>query len=228
MAWEIQFRKFPCLVFGVAFQSEFTLRPNAGSTYDARRYISVPLVQWAQQFSIAGSESTLRLLCEMEYRFRPITKTCAGTGKPLVPGAMCYSVLVERNGQQERLDFSDEGWQGIPDDAVGFWRCQVPAAEGQSQTITDPEVLLKHFEILTESPNPMQEKLAYVLALSLLQKRRLKLDGTTSVDGVEFLELSGTRGEGPYLIRDQQLSAQDISEARRAIDQQLLSNWDAA
>ncbi|HWL10910.1 MAG TPA: hypothetical protein VNQ76_21055 [Planctomicrobium sp.] len=164
----------------------------------------------------------------MEYRFRPITKICAGTGKPLVPGALCYSVLVDRDGQQERLDFSVEGWQGVPENTVGFWRCHVPAADVSAQTVTDPEVLLKYFEMLTESPNKMQEKLAYALALSLLQKRRLKLDGTKTVDDVEFLELSGTRGEGPYLVRDQQLSAEEISESRRAIDQQLLTNWEAA
>ena len=164
----------------------------------------------------------------MEYRFRPITKTCAGTGKPLVPGAMCYSVLVERAGQQERLDFSEEGWEGMPADAVGFWRCQVPTPQHEQRKVTDPEVLFKFFEQLIESPNPLQEKLAYVLALTLLQKRRLKLDGSTHLDDIEYLELSGSRGEGPYQLRDQQLSATEISELRAVLDQQLLTHWEAA
>jgi len=164
----------------------------------------------------------------MEYRFRPITKVCAGTGKPLVPGRICYSVLVERHGQQERLDFSEEGWTGVPEGSVGFWRCQVPAATGPSPALSDPEALLSYFEQLTESPNAMQEKLAYVLALSLLQKRRLVLNGSSDVGGIEYLELAGSRGEGPYLVRDQQLSAEEIAELRRAVDQQLIANWEAA
>lgn len=157
-----------------------------------------------------------------------MTKTCAGTGKPLAPGSQCYSVLVERNGQQERLDYSAEGWKGLPADAVGFWRCRVPSVDARGATVTDPEILLKYLEQMAESPNPLQEKLCYVLALSLLQKRRLKLDGTQQRDDVDLLELSGSRGEGPFLVRDQQLSESEISELRRALDQQLQSGWEAA
>ncbi|WP_437190622.1 hypothetical protein [Planctomicrobium sp. SH527] len=164
----------------------------------------------------------------MDYRFRPITKICAGTGKPLVPGAVCYSVLIEKEGQQERLDFSEEGWQGIPEGALGHWRCNVPLPETQPASVTDPEVLLKTLEQLVESPNPAQEKLCYVISLSLLQKRRLRLDGTQQVDDVEFLELSGSRGEGPFLIRDQQLSESEISELRQALAHQINTGWEAA
>jgi len=164
----------------------------------------------------------------MDYRFRPISKTCAGTGQPLVPGTLCYSVLVERHGQQERLDFSEAGWKGLPDDAVGFWKCLVPIPAPRQVSTTDPETLLKFFEQLIDSGSPHQEKLAFVLALSLLHRRRLKLDGSHNVDGVEYLELSGSRGEGPYEVRDQQISEAEITLLRQTLDQQLTSGGEAA
>lgn len=164
----------------------------------------------------------------MDYRFRPMSKTCAGTGKPLVPGSLCYSVLVERHGQQERLDFSHEGWSGLPDDAVGFWKCHVPVPAPRQVATTDPETLLKYFEQLIEDRNPHHEKLAFVLALYLLQRRRLRLDGSQERDGVEYLELSGSRGEGPFEVRDQQISEAEMTLLRQTLDQQLTAGGAAA
>jgi hypothetical protein len=164
----------------------------------------------------------------MEYRFRPITRNCASTGQPLVPGTKCYSVLVERNGTQERLDFSEAGWTGLPDEAVGFWRSVVPGQSDSSGRVHDTEALFKTLEQLVESPNPAQAKLCYVLALTLLQKKRLHLDGTTTHDDKVFLELSGSQGEGPFLVADQQLSESQITELRGALDQFVSVNWEAA
>jgi hypothetical protein len=164
----------------------------------------------------------------MDYRFRPISKTCAGTGEPLVPGSVCYSVLIEKNGQQERLDFSEAGWKGLPENAVGFWKCRVPVPAARQVSTSDPETLLRYFEQLTEGQNPQQEKLCYVLALYLLQRRRLRLDGAHERDGVEYLELSGSRGEGPWEIRDQHISEAEMAQLRVILDHQLSTQWEAA
>lgn len=164
----------------------------------------------------------------MEYQFKPISKTCAGTGQPLVPGSKCYSVLVERQGRQERLDFSTAGWQGLPPDAIGFWQCRVPVPEATRAATADTETLLQRFEQLLESPNSQQEKLCFVLALYLLQRRRLKLDGTREDDGLSYLQLSGVRGEGPYEVRDQQLTEAELAGLRQVLDQQLTPGGEAA
>lgn len=164
----------------------------------------------------------------MDYRFKPISKTCAGTGQPLIPGSVCYSTLVERNGVLERLDFSEQGWTGVPDDAVGFWKCLVPQQEPRQAATTDPETLFSYFEQLVEDTNPQQEKICYVLALYLLQKRRLKLDGSALHDDQEFLQLSGSRGEGPFEVRDQRLPKDEIAELQRLLNQQLTTEWNAA
>jgi hypothetical protein len=164
----------------------------------------------------------------MDYRFKPISKTCAATGEPLVPGEVCHSVLFERDGVYERLDYSQQGWQGIPEGAIGYWRCVVPHPESRDAATADPETLLHYFEQLIEQPNPQQERLGYVLALHLLQRRRLRLDGSREEDGVEYLQVSGSRGEGPFEVRDQQLSQEEISQLQAALNQQLTQEWSAA
>lgn len=164
----------------------------------------------------------------MDYRFKPISKTCAKTGNPLVPGSLCHSVLVEMHGEFVRLDFSEEGWEGLPTEAVGYWKCQVPIPEARDASKVDSETLMQLFEQMLESPNSQQERLAYVLALHLLQRRRLRLDETIVQDDTDMLFLSGSRGEGPFLVRDQKLTQSEIADLRAALNHHLTTGWEAA
>ena len=81
----------------------------------------------------------------------------------------------------------------------------------------DPDDLMRQFEQLCEEASPAQDKFRYVLALLLLQRRRLKLEGTKIVDDEEFLELNGARGEGIFLIPDQQLDDVEVQQMQEAI-----------
>jgi hypothetical protein len=164
----------------------------------------------------------------VDYHFRPIGRTCAATGSPLVPGERAYSVVVEQNGELVRQDYSPSGWRGPPPGALGQWRCTVPHPETKAGTGPDPDALLSYFEQLAEDANPAHNKLRYVLALFLLQKRRLRLDGSrVDADG-EFLQLSGSRGEGPYEIRDQQLAEAEIKELQAELNQHVAGRANAA
>lgn len=164
----------------------------------------------------------------MEYHFRPLGKTCAATGNPLQPGTVVQSVLFERHGQFERLDFSVAGWTGMPGGALARWRCRVPEPVRQSQAPLDPESLLSYFEQLVEDANPAHDKLRYVLALFLLQRRRLKLDGSRHDGERDLLQVSGSRGEGPYEIVDQQLAEAEIRQLQGEIAQLMNTEWKAA
>ena len=157
----------------------------------------------------------------MDYQFKSIGKTCAGTGQPLKPGSRCHSVLVERDGQMYRLDYSEEGWKGPPEDAIGEWEASVPDENPKPKNI-DTEALMRYFEQLCEDANPAHDQIRYVLALLLLQKRRLRLDGSrTDDDGDEFLQFIGSKSEGPYEIPDQQLSEDEISALQSSLNEQL-------
>ena len=159
----------------------------------------------------------------MEYHFKPLGKTCAATGRELVPGSLCHSVLVEQNGQMVRFDYSDAGWTGEPEGTVGYWRCLVPQSSEAKARPLDADALLRCLEQLSEEANPAQEKFRYVLALLLLQKRRLKLEGSRRDGDIELLELVGSQGEGPFEVRDHRLSNEEIEQLQRELHGQLVA-----
>ena len=161
----------------------------------------------------------------MEYEFRPIGKKCAGTGADLVPGSVCHSVLVEKNGDFERLDFSESGWQGAPDGAVGSWKCYVPKPAEVRKQALDSNALFAYFEQLVESANPAQENLRYILGLLLLQKRKLKLDGSRQEGADEYLQLSGNQGEGSYEVRDPHLSDEQMQQLQHELNAHLAGEF---
>ncbi len=160
----------------------------------------------------------------MDYHLKPIGKQCAATGQDLVPGAQCFSAVVDRGGELVRLDFSADGWTGPPENSVGYWKCVVPEAATQSKTL-DPDSLMKYFEQMTEDALPNREKFQYVLALLLLQKRRLRIDGSRHDGDDEYLQLSGSRGEGPYEVRNHQLSPEEIQTMESELHTHLAAEW---
>lgn len=157
-----------------------------------------------------------------EYHIRPLGKTCAGSGQPLEPGTRVYSVVVERDGDMVRLDYAESAWTGPPEGALGQWQCVVPEPANPAQVVLDPEQLLSDLEQLLEDANPAREKMAYVLTLMLLQKRRLRLDGSRMDGEIEYLQVSGSRGEGPFEVRNQQLSENEIKQLQLELQGQAM------
>lgn len=152
-----------------------------------------------------------------DYNVKPVGRTCAGTGEELVPGSLCHSVLVESNGELSRLDFSEAGWVPPPAGLVAHWRCEVPEPTTGAKKSLDVDDLMRQFEQLNEEASPSHDKFRYVLALLLLQRRRLRLDGSKVIDEQEFLEVTGTRGEGTFLVPDQQLNDTEVQELQNAV-----------
>ncbi|QDV16103.1 hypothetical protein Pan153_07240 [Gimesia panareensis] len=162
----------------------------------------------------------------MDYHLKPLGKTCSSTGKEFVPGETVHSVIVDQNGQLTRLDFAEEAWTGPPEGAVGDWKLQVPEPAAQGARKIDPDTMMQYFEQLYENPNQVQEKFLYVLALFLVQKRRLKLDGSRDEDQTSYLQLSGTHGEGNFEIRDQNLEESEIEALQQQLNTQFLEEWE--
>lgn len=163
----------------------------------------------------------------MDYHLRPLGKNCATTGKPLVPGSLCHSVLVEKDGSLVRLDFSEEGWAGPPEGHLGYWAIEVPATPDPNKLRLDPEVALRYFEQLSEEASPVHEKTRYALALVLLQRRKLKLENVRFEDDDEFLELSGVHGEGNFEVRNFRLEDTEIQRMQSELKAQLAMEWQA-
>jgi hypothetical protein len=156
----------------------------------------------------------------MDYQLKPLGKTCARTGREFQPGDTCYSALIEKGQQWVRVDFHWEAWQGPPDGALGYWKCTVPRRDEIKRRVIDPDALLRRFEQLCEDANPVQEPFRYVLALLLVQRRRLRIDGTRTEGAVSFLRLVGLQGEGPFEVREQQLQEAEIAALQRELEDQ--------
>jgi hypothetical protein len=161
----------------------------------------------------------------MDYHLKPLGKVCAGTGKPLVPGSTCHSVLVEKDGNLVRLDFSAEGWPGPREEHMGHWIVDVPQAPDPKTIRLDPDVAFRYFEQLTEEANPDHERTRYALALVLLQQRKLKLENVRFDDDDEMLQLTGTHGEGEFQVRNYRLNDDEIQQLQLEIKAQLATEW---
>lgn len=159
----------------------------------------------------------------MEYHFPPLGKTCAATGKPLAPGSACRSALFEQNGQQVRKDYSPDGWTGPPTGAIGFWVTTVPEQVGPPKL--DPDQMIRYFEQLTEEASPSHDEARYLLALLLLQQRRLKLETVRSDEDGDVLVLTGMRGEGTFEVPHLQLPDADVAERQLVLRRQLAAEW---
>ncbi|HTI52167.1 MAG TPA: hypothetical protein VL475_14490 [Planctomycetaceae bacterium] len=161
----------------------------------------------------------------MEYQFRPIGKKCAATGEELAPGSLCHSVLIERDGELQRLDYSEKGWSGPPEGAIGVWTCQVPKPLEIRHEPLDTNALLRCFEQLSEEANPAREGLRYILALLLMKKRRLRLDSSRTEGADEYWQLSGAHGEGVWEVRDLQTTDEEVHQWQRELNVYLASEW---
>ena len=161
----------------------------------------------------------------MEYHFKPPSKTCATTGRPLVAGAVCHSVLMEKNGVLIRQDFSEEGWQGPPAGHVGYWKTLVPASHDPREQRLDPDTAFRYFEQLSEEASPTTERQRYVLALLLLQHRKLRLEGTRSDGDADVLELSGRHGEGTWQVPNLELTVPESQQIQAELKIHLATEW---
>lgn len=161
----------------------------------------------------------------MDYHLKPLGKTCAGTGQPLAPGSVCHSVVVEKDGELLRLDFSEAGWQGPPPEIIGHWKSTVPADPTAGQLRLDPEPLMRYFEQLSEEASPVHDRLRYVLALLLLKYRKLRLDDARDGDGEEVLVLSGLHGEGSFEVPNLQLPDQETQQLQQELRTHLAAEW---
>jgi len=158
----------------------------------------------------------------MDYQIKPVGKFCAASGEPLQPGSGCHSVLLEQDGKLVRQDYSDHAWGGPPENCIGYWRSIVPEENSNKRRLVDADLLLEHFIQLTQEGSAAQEQFRYVLALLLLQKRRLVISDQKQNGSQKTLELIGQDGEGPFEVREQQLSQEEIAQLQLELNRQLL------
>ncbi len=153
----------------------------------------------------------------MDFNIRPVSKTCAKSGRPFRPGDTCWSVLFEHDGNLVRQDFSADEWAGPPEGAIGHWRCMVPVSAETNRPKLDADSLFDYFLQLSDSPNIVQQQYRYVLALLLLRKRRLILEEVIDIDDKPTMRLVGSGGEGPFDVAEEELSEDQIDRLQNQL-----------
>ncbi|MCH2202453.1 MAG: hypothetical protein MK102_10830 [Fuerstiella sp.] len=153
----------------------------------------------------------------MDFSVRPVSKTCASSGRELLAGQLCWSVLIELDGRVVRQDYCDESWSGPPDGMIGYWQSVVPERNSGSVNTFDTDSLFDYFIQLCESPNKVEQDYQYVLALLLMRKRRLQLEQSIVVGDHQAMRLIGTGGEGPFEVLERDLSDDRIEELQNQL-----------
>src|SRR6202040_1492526 len=103
--------------------------------------------------------------------------------------------VVKKGNERVRVDFSAGAWTGPPEGSLVYWKLTVPPRDQMRRHALVPDALLRHFEQLSEDGSPAREKFRYVLALLLVQRRRLRITQTRSDADGAGLELTGVQGE---------------------------------
>jgi hypothetical protein len=124
---------------------------------------------------------------------------CSRTGSGFRPGDVFFSALVRGDRGLERIDVAAGAWEGPPPAAIAWWRSVCPMAHEAGPTLAPAEVLLDALEALEEAD--ADPAVCYLLALQLVRRRALKLEGPdeTCVDGT--LVFSSRRRDRDYRIR---------------------------
>lgn len=150
------------------------------------------------------------------------SRTCSVTGRELAVGETYYSALLEGNETFTRVDFSPEAWEAC-DTSKFFscWRTKVhpPEEEKKKRLVIDVEAFYTFFTSLESADEPHRKLFRYLVALLLVRKRQLRLDGTEKAPDGEYLVLFDRRADAEVRVFSPTVTDEQIQEAQNAINQ---------
>jgi hypothetical protein len=135
----------------------------------------------------------------LDFEIQRCARKCAKTDREFQVGETFYSVLVSEGAEVVRRDYSQEAWDGPPEGALGWWKCQLPESNSKKAHWAPNDVMLDYFERLQGQPG--QEDVRYVLALLMARKRIVRVEDTeTEETGREVLVVFCPRTEAEYRV----------------------------
>jgi hypothetical protein len=156
----------------------------------------------------------------VEYEIEGNTRRCAATGRELQPGETVFTALVDENTKLVRLDFAAESWQGPPPNVFGFWVGQVPPMETRRPSIDD-EALFDFFQKLDERGDSPRSKIRYAVALLLLRRKRLRLEGAEFQGGGEILTMQCAKTRARFQVFKSEMSDEEMKSVQKELDELL-------
>jgi hypothetical protein len=135
----------------------------------------------------------------MDYEVQHSSRHCSVTGREFAPGETYYSVLMVDGADLKRCDYAADTWQGPPDEAVGWWKTEIPDRATARKHWAPNDVMLDFWDQLAEQPD--KQDMRYVLTLLLIRRRVFRLDEERQApSGQELLVVYCTRRETTYEI----------------------------
>lgn len=162
---------------------------------------------------------------ESSYEISRSSGVCAATGRQFQAGESYIAALVEREGEEGlgRVDYSLEAWERgarprPPWRMFGFWRSRFEPGDTKRRPLIDDESLVDLFEQLDGADDPSRQGFRYILALLLVRKKLLRLEGVRREDGrpVMLLRRAGAPDAPPYEVLD---TGMDDAQVAQAIEQ---------
>lgn len=120
----------------------------------------------------------------IDYQVRRCTRRCAAADRELTAGESFVSVLVDEGDDVVRRDYSAVSWNGPPEGTIAWWRSTMP---GSGEAKPAPrEALLALLDEWADKPEEAPAR--YLLALLLVRRRVLRLQGEGFLDGLHGKE----------------------------------------
>ena len=110
----------------------------------------------------------------MDYEVQHSARRCSTTGREFAPGETYYSVLVAEGAELKRYDYAADAWQGPPEEAIGWWKSQVPDRTAGKKHWAPNDVMLDFWDKLADQPD--KQDMRYVLTLLLVRRRVFRLE----------------------------------------------------
>ena len=131
----------------------------------------------------------------MDLKLHRPQSVCSRTGRGFAPGDPFYSALVRAPEGLLRIDVATDAWDEPPAEAIAWWRSVCPEPSAAGPTLAPIDVLLDALEAFEGSE--ADAAVRYLLALQLVRRRVLKLEGPAS-DDESVLVFSCRRRECEY------------------------------
>jgi hypothetical protein len=120
----------------------------------------------------------------IDFQVRRCTRRCAAADRELSAGESFVSVLVDEGSDVVRRDYSAAAWQSPPEGAIAWWRSTMPrGGPGSGDAKPAPrEALLALLDEWADKPEEAPAR--YLLALLLVRRRVLRLQGDGFLEGL--------------------------------------------
>ena len=159
----------------------------------------------------------------IDFEVQRCTRQCAKTERELRPGEVFYSVLLTEGSEVVRRDYAAEAWEGAPENALGWWKSQMPESNANRLHWAPNDVMLHFFIELEGQQDKLDER--FVLALLLVRRRIVRLeDSETDTDGREVMVLYCPRNEKEYKVPVVSPTQERIQEIQEKLARLLFAN----